>query len=127
MVLDVPPTLPPIMGDEKRMQQILLNLTSNAVKYNREGGQVHISATVNEGVIQIAIKDTGRGIRTEDMDKLFDKFRRIEETEGSTKGTGLGLPITKRLIELHKGNMEVISEWGVGSTFSFTLPVIEPE
>ena len=127
LVLDVPPTLPPIMGDEKRMQQILLNLTSNAVKYNREGGQVHISATVNEGVIQIAIKDTGRGIRTEDMDKLFDKFRRIEETEGSTKGTGLGLPITKRLIELHKGNMEVISEWGVGSTFSFTLPVIEPE
>lgn len=125
LLLDVPPALPPIVGDEQRMKQVLLNLASNAVKYNRQGGKIRITASANEGTIRIAVEDTGRGIRPEDMDKLFDKFRRIEETEGSAKGTGLGLPITKQLIELHEGQMEVTSEWGVGSTFAFTLPIAE--
>ncbi len=127
LLLDVPPTLPPILGDEKRMKQVLLNLASNAVKYNREGGQIRITASANEEEIQIAVSDTGRGVRPEDMDKLFDKFQRIEETESSAKGTGLGLPITKQLIEIHGGQMEVTSEWGQGSTFAFTLPIAETQ
>jgi signal transduction histidine kinase len=127
LLLDVPSELPPIIGDEKRMKQIMLNLASNAVKYNREGGQVRITASANEETIRIEVTDTGRGIRPEDMDKLFDKFRRIEETESATKGTGLGLPITKQLVEAHEGQMEVTSEWGVGSTFAFTLPIAQTQ
>lgn len=125
LLLDVPPTLPPIMGDKQRMKQVMLNLASNAVKYNREGGYIRIVASVDHNTIQIAVEDSGRGIRPEDMDKLFDKFRRIEESEGSAKGTGLGLPITKRLIELHGGEIKVSSEWGTGSSFAFTLPIAE--
>ena len=127
LLLDVSPALPPITGDEKRMNQVMINLTSNAVKYNRDGGQIRITASVGEETIRIAVEDSGRGIRPEDMDKLFDKFRRIEESEGSAKGTGLGLPITKQLVELHGGQMDVTSEWGVGSTFTFTLPIAEAE
>ena len=127
LVLDLPPALPPITGDEKRMNQVMLNLASNAVKYNRDGGQIRITASVSEKTIRIAVEDYGRGVRLEDMDKLFDKFRRIEESEGSAKGTGLGLPITKQLVELHGGQMDVTSEWGVGSTFAFTLPIAEAE
>lgn len=127
LLLDVPSTLPPVMGDEKRIKQVMLNLASNAIKYNREGGQVRITASADEGAIQIAVEDTGRGIRPEDMDKLFDKFRRIAETEDSAKGTGLGLPITKQLVEVHGGQMKVTSEWGVGSTFAFTLPIAETQ
>lgn len=125
LLLDVPPELPPILGDAQRMKQVLLNLASNAVKYNRESGQVRIVASVRGETIRIAVEDTGRGIRPEDMDKLFDKFRRIEEAESAAKGTGLGLPITKQLIELHGGQIEVTSERGVGSTFAFTLPIAE--
>lgn len=127
LLLDVPSTLPPVMGDEKRIKQVMLNLASNAIKYNLEGGQVRITASADEGVIQIAVEDTGRGIRPEDMDKLFDKFRRIAETEDSAKGTGLGLPITKQLVEVHGGQIKVTSEWGVGSTFAFTLPIAETQ
>jgi len=125
LLLDVPPALPAIVGDEKRMKQIMLNLTSNAIKYNRPDGQIRIVANVEPEKIRIAVEDTGRGIRLEDMDKLFDKFRRIEETESTAKGTGLGLPITKQLVELHGGEMQVTSEWGMGSTFAFTLPIAE--
>lgn len=125
LLLDVPPSLPAIAGDEKRMKQIMLNLTSNAIKYNQPNGQIRIVAHVEQEKIRIAVEDTGRGIRLEDMDKLFDKFRRIEETESTAKGTGLGLPITRQLVELHGGEMHVTSEWGVGSTFAFTLPVAE--
>ena len=127
LVLDLPPALPPTTGDEKRMNQVMLNLASNAVKYNRDGGQIRIIASASEKTIRVAVEDYGRGIRPEDMDKLFDKFRRIEESEGSAKGTGLGLPITKQLVELHGGQMDVTSEWGVGSTFAFTLPIAEAE
>jgi signal transduction histidine kinase len=127
LVLDLPPALPPIRGDEKRMNQVMLNLASNAVKYNRDGGQIRITAVASEKTIRVAVEDDGRGIRPEDMDKLFDKFRRIEESEGTAKGTGLGLPITKQLVELHEGQMDVTSEWGVGSTFAFTLPIAEAE
>lgn len=127
LVLDLPPALPPITGDERRMNQVMLNLASNAVKYNRDGGQIRITASASEKTIRVAVEDYGRGIRPEDMDKLFDKFRRIEESEGSAKGTGLGLPITKQLVELHGGQMDVTSEWGVGSTFAFTLPIAEAE
>jgi signal transduction histidine kinase len=124
LILDMPPTLPLILGDEKRMKQVMLNLASNAIKYNREGGRVHIVASTEDETLRVEVKDTGRGIRPEDMDKLFDKFRRIEETEDTAKGTGLGLPIAKQLVEAHDGQMEVTSEWGVGSTFAFTLPIV---
>ncbi|MFZ5915501.1 MAG: sensor histidine kinase [Chloroflexota bacterium] len=125
LVVDVPSGLPPIQGDAKRMKQVMLNLVSNAVKYNRPGGLVRITARVDRENLRVSVVDTGYGIRPEDMDKLFDKFRRIQATESSAKGTGLGLPITKQLVELHGGRMDVTSEWGKGSTFVFCLPLAE--
>ena len=127
LLVAVPSALPQIRGDEKRLNQIMLNLASNAVKYNRKGGRIQITASLDDATLRIAVEDTGRGIRPEDMNSLFDKFRRIEEIEGIAKGTGLGLPIAKQLVELHGGQMEVSSEWGIGSTFAFTLPITEAQ
>ncbi|UCC63228.1 MAG: GAF domain-containing sensor histidine kinase [Anaerolineae bacterium] len=127
LLVAVPSALPQVRGDEKRLNQIMLNLASNAVKYNRKGGRIHITASLDDATLRVAVEDTGRGIRPEDLNKLFDKFRRIEEIEGIAKGTGLGLPIAKQLVELHGGQMEVSSEWGTGSTFAFTLPITEAQ
>jgi len=127
LLVAVPSALPQVRGDEKRLNQIILNLASNAVKYNRKGGRIQITASLDDATLRIAVEDTGRGIRPEDMNSLFDKFRRIEEIEGIAKGTGLGLPIAKQLVELHGGQMEVSSEWGIGSTFAFTLPITEAQ
>jgi len=127
LLVAVPSALPQVRGDEKRLNQIMLNLASNAVKYNRKGGRIQITASLDDSMLRVVVEDTGRGIRPEDLNKLFDKFRRIEEIEGIAKGTGLGLPIAKQLVELHGGQMEVSSEWGIGSTFAFTLPITEAQ
>ena len=126
----IDPNLPPVLADENRVQQILYNLTGNAIKFT-ESGQITISATLddsspNQNHLIITVSDTGIGIATDKLELIFQAF---EQAEGSTArnygGTGLGLSITQQLVELHQGKIWVDSAEGVGSQFSFTLPISE--
>ncbi|MGA9997319.1 MAG: ATP-binding protein [Pyrinomonadaceae bacterium] len=117
-------TLPPIEADRTKLRRILVNLLSNALKFTPKGGRVELRAEQTGGQMFIAVADTGVGIAPEDVERLFDKYEqtRSRATRGE-KGTGLGLYITKQLVELHGGEIKVTSEPGTGSTFSFTLPI----
>jgi signal transduction histidine kinase len=121
--LQTPETLPPLIGDRDRLKQVMVNLVSNAVKYNREEGRVDIEAKVGEDELSVAVRDTGKGIAEEDLPHIFEKFYRVDDSEQQTKGTGLGLSIAKHIIEVHGGTISVQSVRGQGSTFSFTLPL----
>jgi len=123
IALQVPETLPTINGDPDRLKQVMVNLVSNAVKYNHEGGRVDIEAKVGENELNVAVRDTGSGIAEEDLPHIFEKFCRVDDPEQQVKGTGLGLSITKHIIEAHGGTISVQSVKGQGSTFSFTLPL----
>jgi signal transduction histidine kinase len=113
-----------IVADERKVKQILVNLLSNAVKFTPEGGRVVITATAADGVITIAVSDTGIGIAPEDQAAIFEEFRQVgREDARKQEGTGLGLTLAKKLVELHGGRIWVQSYVGQGSTFTFTLPV----
>jgi signal transduction histidine kinase len=113
-----------IVADERKVKQILLNLLSNAVKFTPEGGRVGLTATAAEDVITIAVSDTGIGIAPEDQATIFEEFRQVgREDARKQEGTGLGLTLAKKFVELHGGRIWVESQVGKGSTFSFTLPV----
>lgn len=119
--------IPPLTADKVKFKQIMFNLLSNAVKFTPENGKVTINATCTNQHIQIAVSDTGIGIRNEDMDKIFEAFRQVDGSYARQyEGTGLGLTLTKCLIELHGGKIWVQSEYGKGSTFTFTLPTEPP-
>jgi signal transduction histidine kinase len=113
-----------IVADERKVKQILLNLLSNAVKFTPEGGRVGLTATAAEDVITIAVSDTGIGIAPEDQAGIFEEFRQVGREDTRTQeGTGLGLTLAKKFVELHGGSIWVRSQVGQGSTFTFTLPV----
>ena len=113
-----------IVADERKVKQILLNLLSNAVKFTPEGGRVGITATAADGAVTIAVSDTGIGIAPEDQAAIFEEFRQVgREDARKQEGTGLGLTLAKKFVELHGGRIWVQSQVGQGSTFSFTLPV----
>lgn len=123
LTLDVPPGLPEIFGDPGRIAQILINLLSNAYKYTPRGGAT-LRVRVRRNVLQIDVTDTGVGISPEDQEKLFTRFFRAEDTAVRQQpGTGLGLNITRSMVEMHGGEIWLESERGMGTTFSFTLPV----
>jgi signal transduction histidine kinase len=112
-----------IVADERKVKQILLNLLSNAVKFTREGGRVGLTATAADDVITIAVSDTGIGIAPEDQAAIFEEFRQVgREDARKQEGTGLGLTLARKFVELHGGRIWVRSQVGQGSTFSFTLP-----
>ena len=112
-----------IVADERKVKQILLNLLSNAVKFTPEGGRVGLTARVAEGVITIAVSDTGIGIAPEDQAAIFEEFRQVgREDARKQEGTGLGLTLAKKFVELHGGRIWVQSQVGQGSTFTFMLP-----
>jgi CheY-like chemotaxis protein len=115
----------PVVTDRQRIRQVLLNLLSNAVKYNRPGGSVSIDCEVAEGCLRISIADTGAGIPASKLSQLFKPFERLDPSPGSVEGIGLGLAISKRLVELMGGWIGVESTPGEGSTFWFTLPLAE--
>jgi signal transduction histidine kinase len=111
------------VGDERKIKQILLNLLSNAVKFTPEGGRIGIKARQVDGSVEISVSDTGIGISPEDQAKIFEEFRQVgSDYAHKTEGTGLGLTLAKKFVELHGGKIWVESEVGKGSTFSFTLP-----
>jgi PAS domain S-box-containing protein len=111
-------------GDRMRVKQILFNLLSNAVKFTPEGGHIRVDVLSSEGFAQVSVSDTGIGIPAAEHDSIFDKFHQVgATTSGMREGTGLGLPITKRLVEEHGGRIWLESEPGKGSRFTFTLPL----
>jgi signal transduction histidine kinase len=113
-----------VEGDERRIRQVVFNLLSNAVKFTPRGGQVDVSTAREDGEVLIAVKDTGPGIAAEDQARIFEEFQQAKAGNGERpEGTGLGLALSRRLVELHGGRIWVESEPGKGSTFTFTLPV----
>ncbi len=120
---DVPDNLPPVFGDEERLQQILHNLLGNAVKFT-DSGTVAIRAQCEGDAVRVDVYDTGCGIEPNDVDRIFEPFEQADMSATREHGgTGIGLSITKSLVELHGGSIEVDSEPGKGSVFSFSLPV----
>jgi len=118
-----PPALGAIRADERKFKQILLNLLSNAVKFTPDGGQVDVQATRDADGIRIAVKDTGIGIAPEDQEAVFEEFRQVGgDYTSKQEGTGLGLALTRRFVELHGGRIWLESAPGKGSTFYFTIP-----
>jgi signal transduction histidine kinase len=115
--------LPLLPADGQRLRQVLLNLVSNGIKYNVEGGEVWLTAVYHpiEHTITLGVSDTGPGIEPQHMARLFDRFYRVPSSEGYTEGTGLGLSIAKRIIEAHGGRLEASSVVGQGTTFHCIL------
>ena len=125
LVAAIAPEVGSMVSDRRRVEQILLNLVNNAIKFT-ERGEVRVECRIQDGWLDTRVRDTGIGIKPEDMDKLFQPFRQIDT--GLTRrheGTGLGLSICQKLVQLLGGKIGVESEWGKGSTFTFTLPLRE--
>jgi two-component system, NtrC family, sensor kinase len=112
-----------IRADERKVKQVLLNLLSNALKFTPEGGCIDVRAGLCGSVAQVSVADTGVGIAPEDQQAVFEEFRQVGAAARKTEGTGLGLAISRKLIELHRGRLWVDSQVGIGSTFTFTLPL----
>lgn len=117
-----------VWADRQRMHQVVSNLVNNAIKYTKEGGRIKVTLSGKDSIVRVSIADNGIGIRESDMPKLFTKFGKLDDGNSISShlpGTGLGLYITKNLVELSGGNISVISHYGYGSTFSFTVPTKE--
>lgn len=121
-VQDVDADLPRLVGDKRRIRQILLNLLSNACKFT-DKGTVTLSVKKRQDELLFAVIDTGPGISPNDQDLIFEPFRQTEHGIKHAGGTGLGLPITKKLVEAHGGKLWLESEVGQGSSFYLTLPI----
>ena len=117
------PGVQTVVGDERRIVQVIFNLLSNAVKFTPAGGTVDVAAARRDGEVRVSVTDTGPGIAPEDQDRIFEEFQQADAGKEQPDGTGLGLALSKRLVELHGGRIWVDSEPGTGSTFVFTLPV----
>ncbi|MGH8634874.1 MAG: GAF domain-containing sensor histidine kinase, partial [Burkholderiales bacterium] len=125
--LHVDKKLAGIRADERKFKQIVLNLLSNAVKFTPDGGRVDVDARRNGEAVEVSVKDTGVGIAKEDQEAVFEEFRQVgRDYTIKQEGTGLGLTLTRRFVELHGGKIWVKSVPGKGSTFTFTLPLSRP-
>ena len=102
---------------------MVLNLLSNAIKFTPEGGRIEIGAVPKDGFVEVSVSDTGVGIAPEDQEKVFEEFRQVGTAAKKVEGTGLGLTLCRKFVELHGGHIYVKSQVGQGSTFTFTLPV----
>jgi signal transduction histidine kinase len=111
-----------VTADERRVRQAVFNLLSNAIKFTPSGGRIDITALADNDQVEIAVADTGPGIPAEDLESIFEEFEQTSEGK-QAEGTGLGLPLSRKLVELHGGRLWVESEPGRGSTFHITLPM----
>jgi signal transduction histidine kinase len=116
------PEVDVVDGDERRIKQVIFNLLSNAVKFTPTGGEVDVTAMRVNGEVRVSVADTGPGIPPEDRDRIFEEFQQSDSGVAQREGTGLGLALSKRFVELHGGRIWLESELGRGSSFTFALP-----
>ena len=117
-------SIPEIIGDRARVEQVLINMVSNAIKYTRDGGSISITAGQKEDVVWVSVRDNGIGIPKEDVDKVFDRFYRVDKARSrESGGTGLGLSIVKEIVNRHNGKIDLSSRQGKGTVITMTLPV----
>ena len=112
-----------IRADERKVKQVLLNLLSNAIKFTSEGGRIEVRAAPVDGTVEVSVTDTGVGIAPEDQEAVFEEFRQVGKADKKAEGTGLGLALCRKFVELHGGRIWVKSQIGQGSTFAFSLPL----
>jgi signal transduction histidine kinase len=125
VALELAPDVDAVEGDERRLRQVVFNLLSNAVKFTPEGGSVVVASARVDGEVRVSVTDTGPGIVAEEQERIFEEFHQTDVGVQQREGTGLGLALSKRLVELHGGRIWVESEPGHGSRFVFTLPIRE--
>jgi signal transduction histidine kinase len=116
-----------IRADQRKIKQVLLNLLSNAVKFTPEGGRVEVRAEYVDGIAEISVSDSGIGIAPEHHEVVFEEFRQVGRADKKAEGTGLGLSLCRKFVELHGGRIWVTSQLGHGSVFTFTVPVTRGE
>jgi len=114
-------------ADERKVRQVVLNLLSNAIKFTPEGGRIEVSAVPKDGLVEVSVRDTGVGIAPEDQEAVFEEFRQVGTADKKVEGTGLGLTLCRKFVELHGGKIWVKSQVGMGSTFMFVIPVRHEE
>jgi len=120
---DVPDDMPPVMGDAQRLHQVMLNLMGNGIKYCRPGDNITVTARCEGDNLVVGVADTGPGIPADILPRIFERFYRVPGAEERTVGSGLGLTISRKIVEAHGGEISVSSEEGEGTTFTFTLPL----
>jgi two-component system phosphate regulon sensor histidine kinase PhoR len=125
ITLDIPSNLPRVKADEMRVEQVLVNLVHNAIKFTRPNGKIVVSVGLKDGVVWVSVSDTGIGIPSDELGRIFERFYKVDKAR-SGGGTGLGLAIAKHIVQAHGGNIWVESEEGKGSTFTFSLPIASP-
>ena len=112
-----------LYADREKMEQVIKNLLSNSAKYSPEGGKIQTIEELKAGLYQLTVKDEGIGMTPEQVDKIFDKFYRVDASDVGVEGTGLGMTIVKYIVEAHKGEIKVESEPGKGTAVTFTIPM----
>jgi two-component system phosphate regulon sensor histidine kinase PhoR len=117
--------LPPVRVDRGRIEQVLINLVHNAVKFTPEGGDIVVSAELADGMLRVSVRDTGVGVTAEELPRIFERFYKSDAARRSP-GSGLGLAITKHIVQAHGGTIWVEGTPGAGATFSFTVPLATP-
>jgi two-component system phosphate regulon sensor histidine kinase PhoR len=125
IILEVPETLPELEADRDKLKQVILNLLSNAVKYNCSQGRVWLRAWAGDRLLFFSVQDTGLGIPEDQIPQLFTRFFRASNVERSVSGTGLGLSISHRIVEMHRGEIQVESILNTGTTFTVQLPLVQ--
>ena len=121
--MNVDERLGQIQADERKIRQVVLNLLSNAIKFTPEGGRIEVGAVPKDGFVEVSVSDTGVGIAPEDQEAVFEEFRQVGTADKKVEGTGLGLALSRKFVELHGGRIWVQSALGQGSTFTLALPV----
>jgi signal transduction histidine kinase len=125
LTTQAPKDLPAVQADPDRVAQVLRNLLVNALRHTPPGGSVAVTAMSTEGAVEIAVADTGEGIAAEDLPHVFERFWRADPARARTGGTGLGLSVAQSLVEAQGGRIWAESTLGQGSTFRFTLPIVQ--